>query len=477
MKKNLILVFITLSIYIANAQIVLPKVITSNMVLQQGKPVQIWGQASPGEQVVVTFAGRTRSTKTSQNGTWSLRLKAMKATSVPRTMIIKGKNTIELNNILVGEVWLCSGQSNMAYPLDRKLKKYAASKHGEDLAERELKEAKNTLIRFLYVEQKLMPELPTSGWKDCNDTTLRYVSAAGYFFAKELTEKLHIPVGIISSSWGGTKVEEWTPAFAYQQSPLFRDSVAGKSDFKINNTSPGKMFEGMIRPIIPYTIKGLLWYQGESNCMTHDTATFAPKTSLMFDTWKRLWHDRDLSFYYVQLAPYCYTKRKDKLSHGADLLPYYREAQRSGLSIPHSGMVVTTDLVDNPGDIHPGYKWEVGRRLALWALAKDYGQDIVCSGPLYKNMRVNKNSIELHFDYIGGGLRSSDGNTLNWFEIAGADRKFHPATAEIEGDKLIVRSDLVPQPVAVRFAWNETAMPNFVNRAGLPASPFRTDQW
>jgi sialate O-acetylesterase len=322
-----------------------------------------------------------------------------------------------------------------------------------------------------------MPELPTSGWKDCNDTTLRYVSAAGYFFAKELAEKLHIPVGIISSSWGGTKVEEWTPASAYGQSPLFSDTIAGKPDFKINGIKPGKMFEGMIRPIIPYTIKGLLWYQGESNCMTHDTTSFAPKTRLMLDAWKHLWDEGDLSFYYVQIAPYHYSKRKDKLAHGSDLLPYYWEAQASCLTIPHSGMVVTTDLVDNLKDIHPGYKWEVGRRLALWALDQDYGQDIVCSGPLYKNMRINENFIELSFNYTGGGLQGSDGKSLNWFEIAGADRKFHPAIVEIKGDKLIVRSDLVPQPVAVRFAWDETAMPNFVNKAGLPASPFRTDQW
>lgn len=478
MKKLTFLSLAILAFCFASAQVLLPKVITNNMVLQRGKPVAIWGTATAGEKITVIFANQTQTAVADTAGNWQVKLSPMKVSAEPRKMIISGSNTIELENILVGEVWLCSGQSNMEYPLDRRLKKYAASKRGEDLAEKELKSSnKNPLIRYLYVEKKLTSTLATDGWKDTNDTTVRYISAAGYFFAKELTEKLKIPVGIISSSWGGTRVEQWTPPTAYQQSPLFKDSLVGKTNFKIDGMVPGKMFESMIKPIIPYTVKGLVWYQGESNLMIHDTATFVAKTKLMLDTWKGLWKDESLRFYYVQIAPHYYTKRKDKLSHGSDLLPYYWEAQAKCLAFPNSGMAVTTDLVDDLGNIHPGYKWEVGRRLSLWALAKDYGQKVVYSGPLYKSMKIKKCTIELSFTQIGSGLDSFNNQSIKWFTIAGADKKFYPADAVIIGKKLIVSSKEVQNPVAVRFAWDETAMPNFCNKEKLPASPFRTDSW
>lgn len=466
-----------LSFFQVLAEVTLPKVITSNMVLQRGKPVAIWGTASANEKVTLQFAGQTKTTITDATGKWQVKLSPMKASAAPQKMIIAGTNTITLENVLVGEVWLCSGQSNMEYPLDRKLKRYAPSKKGNDMAEQELKSERNPLIRVLYVERKLQAELPTKGWAESSDTIVRYVSAAGYFFAKELAEKLNVPIGIISSSWGGTRVEQWTPPTSYQQSPLFKDSVAGKTNFKIDGMVPGKMFEGMIRPIIPYTIKGLLWYQGESNLMIHDTATFAAKTKLMLDTWRGLWNDEKLPFYFVQIAPFNYTKRKDKLQHGADLLPYYWEAQANCLEFPNTGMVVTTDLVDDLSNIHPDYKWEVGRRLSLWALAKEYGKKVVYSGPLYKSMKVKRNNIILAFTQTGNGLISSDGKPLNWFSIAGADKKFYPAEAVIKNNKLIVSSKEVTNPVAVRFAWDESAMPNFINKEKLPASPFRTDNW
>lgn len=477
MKKFL---FITIAIFTyctLSAQILLPRVITNNMVLQQGKPVAIWGKANVNDNITVSFANQTKKTVADKNGNWQVKLNPMKASAEPRTMTISGSNIIELHNILVGEVWLCSGQSNMEYRLDRHLHRYAASKRGEDLAEKELKGAKNPLIRYLYVERKLSDTLPTEGWKDGEDSTVRYVSAAGYFFAKELAEKLNIPIGIISTSWGGTRVEQWTPPTAYQNSPLFGDSLKGKTNFKINGMVPGKMFAGMLQPIIPYTIKGFLWYQGESNLMIHDTTTFTAKTKLMLDTWRQMWDDKNLAFYFVQIAPYYYSKRKDKLTHGSDLLPYYWEAQANCLKFDKTGMVVTTDLVDNLSDIHPGYKWEVGRRLSLWALAKDYKKKIVYSGPLYKKMKIKNNKIEITFRHTGSGLISTDANDLNWFTIAGSDKNFVPAKAVIKGKKLVVSSSEIDHPVAVRFAWDETAMPNFGNNEKLPASPFRTDNW
>jgi sialate O-acetylesterase len=241
---------------------------------------------------------------------------------------------------------------------------------------------------------------------------------------------------------------------------------------------PGKMFESMLLPIIPYTIKGFLWYQGESNLMVHDTTSFVAKTRLLLDTWRGLWNDKDLPFYYVQIAPHYYSKRlKDRFPHGTDLLPYYWEAQANCLDFSNSGMVVTTDLVDDLSNIHPGYKWEVGRRLSLWALAKDYGKKLVYSGPLYSSMKVNGNSIELSFTQMGSGLKSADGQALSWFTVAGADHQFVSAQAVIKGNSVIVSSTVVQQPVAVRFAWDETAMPNLCNTEELPASPFRTDSW
>jgi len=477
MKKLILLVFSFLMVGFVSAEIILPKVITNNMVLQREKSVAIWGKADVNEKVTVKFEGQIKTVVADSSGNWEVKLNPMSASAVPRKMIISGSNTITLDNILVGEVWLCSGQSNMEYPLDLRLHKFVTPKKGEDLAEKELKGNKNPLIRFLYVERKLQTELPTKGWTDCNDSLFRFVSAAGYFFAKELANELKVPIGIISSSWGGTRVEQWTPPTAYEQSPLFKDSVFGKPNFKIDGMIPGKMFTGMLLPIIPYTIKGFLWYQGESNLMIHDTATFAAKTKLMIDTWRGRWNDNKMPFYFVQIAPYYYSKRKDKLQHGTDLLPYYWEAQAKCLDIPNTGMVVTTDLVDNLNNIHPSYKWEVGRRLSLWALAKDYGKKIVFSGPLYSKIKIKKNSIELEFTHTGSGLISANVQPLNWFTIAGGDKKFVVAKALIKGNKVIVSSKDVINPIAVRFAWDETAMPNFCNKEKLPASPFRTDAW
>ena len=211
--------------------------------------------------------------------------------------------------------------------------------------------------------------------------------------------------------------------------------------------------------------------------MIHDTTTFATKTRIMLDTWRGLWNDKKLPFYFVQIAPFNYSKRNDNLRHGADLLPYYWESQADFLKIPNTGMVVTTDLVDDLSNIHPSYKWVVGRRLSFWALANEYGKKIVYSGPLYRKMKIIKSRIILEFYHTGSGLISSDGKPLTWFCIAGKDHKFVHAEAVIEGDKVILTSTEVKNPIAVRFAWDETAQPNFYNKEKLPASPFRTDRW
>lgn len=462
-------------------EITLPKAISSHMVLQRDKPVNIWGFASKGESIIVRFNGQNKQTVTDTAGHWAITLAPMPASATPATMEIIGTNVINLENILIGDVWVCSGQSNMEFPMDRTLKKYPAPKKGTDKSAEELSKPKSETLRIIYVERKLNhPDISSKGWTDCNDSTIRYISAAGYFFAKEINEKEHIPIGLISTSWGGTRIEEWTPAWAYKQSPVFK-SLTQETNFKIDGMVPGQKFKYMVEPIIPYTLKGIVWYQGESNLMVHDMASYPDKVKLMMDTWRNLWKQPDMPFYCVQISPYHYTKRtKDKYPHTATHLPEMWEAQTHCLQIPYTGMVVTTDLVDDLNNIHPSYKWEVGHRLALWALAKDYKHtDIEYSGPMYKKMKARRGKIILEFDHVGGGLVSNDNKPLSWFTIAGPDGKFVPAIAEIKDNKIEVSSPDVKKPKAVRFAWDETAQPNFFNKDGLPASPFRTDgsQW
>jgi sialate O-acetylesterase len=477
--KNRILILFIFVLILANkieAKIILPKVISNNMVLQSNKPVAIWGRSNPSEKISVKFLNQNKETVADANGKWIIYLDPMKASFNSSEMIISGEDTIiKLNNILIGEVWLCSGQSNMEYPLDRSIYKYKGPDSINDKAKEALNGNRPDAIRVLYIARKLLPELPTKGWVESKDTIIRYSSAIGYLFAKELYEELNVPVGIISSSWGGTKIEEWTPPFAYKESPKFKDSTL-VLDFTIDGIKPGKKFEGMIFPLIPYTIKGVLWYQGESNMMIHDSLRYADKFKLMIETWRKLWNQPDLPFYYAQIAPFYYTKRtKDRYKHTPETLPITWEAQLKCMSLPNVGMIVTTDLVNNLDDIHPFNKWDVAHRFALWALAKEYDKNVVYSGPIYKSMKIKKNKIILSFDHCGSGLISKDGKPLSWFTISGSDGKFVEAKAIIKGCNVEVSSKEVKHPVAVRFAWNEAAQPNFFNKEGLPASPFRTD--
>lgn len=479
MKSKLttcVFVLIGLIYFTAKAEVSLPNILTSNMILQRNSPVPIWGRANAGEEITVRFAGQTIKTTAGADGKWSVKLKPMKQNAQPDNMIITGNNTITLTNILVGDVWLCSGQSNMEYPLDYRLKKYAVPAKGPDKAMEELEKPKPDQIRYVLVEKKKdTVDIQTAGWiTPDNREVLGGVSAAAYFFAKEVFENTNIPIGIISTSWGGTAIEEWTPAWVYEQSPLF-ESLIDPKDGKINGRIAGNKFRSMIQPIVPFAVKGMLWYQGETNCMTEDQAVYPEKVRLMVDLYRSLFNNPKMPFYFVQISPYLYTKRtNDPKKHTEELLPEFWEAQEKCLSIPRTGMVVTTDLVDKLTDIHPSYKWEVGRRLALIALAKDYRKKVVYEGPKYKSMKVNGNKVELSLINKGGTLKSIDGQSLTWFSVAGADGKFVPAQAEIKGKKVIVWSDKVQNPKEVRFAWNERAMPNLINTAGLPAVPFRT---
>jgi sialate O-acetylesterase len=461
----------------AGAQFKFAEAFSDNMVLQRNQPVAVWGHADAGKTVTVQFAGQQKMAIADTSGKWILFLKPLQVSATAQQLSASSEGkTITLKNILVGDVWLCGGQSNMEYTFDRKLKRYAAPKKGIDEAEQELTAPKPDGIRYMYVERTLnkIPVLPTKGWTDGNDTLVRYASAIGYFFAKDIYAKTKVPIGIISDTWGGTRIEQWQPDWSYVQSPEFKDSITGPN-FKIDGMHPGQMYRGMLEPLIPFTIKGVLWYQGESNAMVEDQQTYPAKFELMVNTWRNLFKNDVLPFYFVQISPYVYSARKDPKKHAPTLLPEFWEAQTKCLTIKNTGMVVTTDLVDNLSDIHPSYKWKVGQRLALVALKETYGnKSLVSSGPKFSSLKYKRNTIIVSFSSIGGGLMSSDGQPLNWFTIAGEDGIFVPATATISGNKIIVSSPEIAKPSQVRFAWDEKARPNLVNKEGLPAWPFRS---
>ncbi|MDB5149432.1 MAG: sialate O-acetylesterase [Mucilaginibacter sp.] len=455
----------------SRAQVVLPKVLGNNMVLQRNAPVPIWGTAAAGEKVTVKFSKQTKTTVTDASGNWLIKLDPMPASAKSATLIISGKNTIKLENILVGEVWLCSGQSNMQYEMRKnsKVKKPDTSTVNSPVDE--LDRAHNPQIRIFLVTQKnlLKPDSTHSGWSVAKDSALRAFSAAGYFFAKNLQHDLKVPVGIISSAVSGSRIEPWVSQDAFDAIPYFK-----ANNIKIDG-DPGKFYTKMIEPLAPFALKGFLWYHGESNCFLGETISYTYKMEALINNWRKLWGDKTLPFYYVQIAPYYYTQGKGPVTYTPFTEPELREAQATALQIPHTGMIITTDLNDDLKNIHPPFKWEIGRRLELQALANTYKQPVAFSGPVYKSMKISGNKIIMEFDYTGTGLLSHDGKPLTDFTIAGADGNFVTANAIIKRNTVEVSARTVAKPVAARFAWSESAQPNFYNKDGLPAAPFRTD--
>ncbi|MBO0947930.1 sialate O-acetylesterase [Fibrella forsythiae] len=455
------------------AEIVLPRILGHNMVLQRDKPLIIWGKASAGEAVTVQFAGQTGTATTDAAGHWSIQLKPLKASNVPAELVISGTNTIRLQNILVGEVWLCAGQSNMEYTMRKnsKVKHGTATQlmDGHDPVD-ELDYAKNPQIRIFLVNRKELtkPDPGHRGWNIAADSALRSFSAPAYFFARELQQKLNVPVGVISSAIPGSRIEPWISEAAFQADVYYGgNNVEGE---------PGKFYEPMIRPLVPFALKGFLWYQGETNCFLNETITYAHKMQTLVTSWRSAWNDPTMPFVYTQLAPFRYSESKGKRVLTKETLPEFREAQELVLTLPNTGMITTTDLADSLSDIHPPFKWEIGRRLALLALANGYGfRKLVAEGPVFEKMSVKGQTALLQFTHTGGGLISKDGLPLTGFTIAGTDGVFVPAMARIDRKGVVVSAANVPAPVAVRFGWDEAAQPNLYNRAGLPARPFRTD--
>jgi sialate O-acetylesterase len=424
----------------ARADVTLPSVFGSHMVLQRDRSLPVWGWAGPGEEITVKIGDNSATTKADGKGNWKVTLKAMKANASGQRLTVSGKNKVELEDVLVGEVWVGSGQSNMEMTL-------ASSQGGKEA----IAAAKHPEIRLFHVP-KVQAKEPakdvTASWKVCTPQSVPAFSGVLYFFGLRLHKDLGVPVGLINSSWGGSPIEPWT----------------------VREKGSGGMYNAMIAPLQPFPIRGVIWYQGETNALLKNGLKYRDKMADLIKGWRRTW-GRDLSFYFVQIAPW-----GGRYEPGQ--LPALWEAQVATLKIPGTGMVVTTDLVDNINDIHPRNKKDVGNRLALWALAKDYGKkDLVYSGPLFRSMKVEGNKARLYFAHTAGGLKTSDGKPLTEFQVAGSDGKFVPAQATIEGETVVVQATGVDKPAQIRFGWHKTARPNLVNREGLPASPFQTENW
>ena len=379
----------------------------------------------------------------------------------PYIVTIEGHEKRVLRNVLIGEVWLCSGQSNMEW----------TPGHGLDNAEEEIANSTYSNIRFFTVPKHISnhPQDDSFGaWKESSPQTMKNFSSVGYFFGRGLHKKLGVPIGLVNSSWGGTNVETWIPKEIIEQESALVKSIDRISEFEWWPRNEALAYNGMIHPLINFDISGAIWYQGESNRM--NAPYYHQAFSMMINAWRNAWK-KDFPFYFVEIAPFNYNS---KTNIEAALV---REAQLKTMqSVKNTGMVVTNDI-GNLKNIHPTNKQEVGRRLALWALAKTYGvKNIACNSPVYKSLKIKKNKAIVTFDFAGKGL-SLKGKEAKEFFIAGENQKFYPAKAKINGEKVELKSKKVKRPVAVRFAFTETALPNLYNSHGLPAAAFRTDNW
>lgn len=436
------------------------------MVLQRGAQTPVWGWAAPDEPVSVQFGSQTKRIRTAPDGRWKAELDLSRTVPGPATLVIRGaQNEIVINDVLVGEVWLASGQSNMEKPIGEQRGQKPTFN-----AEAEIAAADHPDIRLFKVARKKaqQPGDDVAGeWVRCTPASVDATkfSAAAYFFGQRLNAQLHTPIGLIDSTWGGTRIELWTP-------PASRDTTASSAA----DPETSRLYNGMIAGLAPFSIKGAIWYQGESNILdTDDGALYAGKMEALISGWRRHWQI-DFPFYYVQVAPHLYHIVKNARVVDPEAAPRLQEAQAAALRIPKTGMVVTTDLVDDLFDIHPRDKKSVGLRLANIALAESYNRtDISAYGPMFHSMAVQGDKATITFHHAEG-LAARDGKPLSWFQIAGQDGRYHPGTATIEQNKVVVSSPKVPAPVAVRFAWDEAAQPNLVNKARLPAAPFRSNR-
>ncbi|MDR3636315.1 MAG: sialate O-acetylesterase [Isosphaeraceae bacterium] len=489
----------------ARGDVKLPAVFGSHMVLQRDQKDRVWGSASPGEEVAVHIGDQTKTTKAGQDGKWSVTLDPLPAGG-PHTMTVKGKNTVTFEDILVGEVWVCSGQSNMQWPVSVSVD-----------ADLEALTAKYPKIRLITVPNvgTQEPQDDFRGeWKLCTPDSVRPFSAVGYFFGRQLYETLDVPIGLINDAWGGSACEAWVRRDVLAADPKYKallenwaaiekgypqakvDYEKKLAEWKVavekaktekkpqppapaspdglmaGNARPGNIYNGVLKPTIGYGIRGAIWYQGESNAgRAYQYRDLFP---LMIKSWRDEWGIGDFSFYWVQLADFMAEKAEPGESSWAEL----REAQTMTMDrLPKTGEAVIIDIGEGR-DIHPRNKQDVAMRLARWALARDYGISVPYQSPRYKSMEKQGKSIVLTFDHAGSTLYTFDVHEPVGFTIAGSDRKFAAAKARlIAPNKVEVWSDQVPDPVAVRYAWADNPVCNLFSREGLPATPFRTDDW
>ncbi|MHC4169424.1 MAG: sialate O-acetylesterase [Planctomycetota bacterium] len=502
----LVVLIVALAAGSASADVTLPAVFSDHMVLQHGRPLPVWGRAEAGEKVTVSIAGRSASGRAASDGRWEVRLEPL-APGGPHALTVRGANSLTISDVLIGDVWLCSGQSNMQMAVRSAMN-----------SEQEQAAANHPHIRHFKTASLAIPEPQDrceGSWAVCSPETVGAFTATGYFFGRELHKQLDIPIGLINSSWGGTAVEAWTSWSAQEDlKPVkslhteWADKVAAydvnqaraqleqnlerwkgrvekakaagrkpprrptlAADPAVNPNRPANLFNGMIHPLIPYAIRGAIWYQGERNTRGEISKSYGLQLRTMIYDWRSRW-GYEFPFAWVQLPNFTELQVEPTESTGWVMV---REGMLKTLDMPNTGMAITVDIGE-ARDIHPKNKQDVGLRLATWALADVYGKPGVPSGPLYESMDRKGDTIVVHFGNVGGKLIAK-GDELAGFAVAGADRKFVWADAKIAGETLVVSSAEVKAPVAVRYAWAPNPNCNLYNSAGLPASPFRTDDW
>ena len=438
----------------------LPAIVASHMVLQQKSAVDIWGWSNPAEKVriMVDWDSTMHEAVADSGGRWNVPIQTP-ASGGPYKVIVSGSNAIALEDIMIGEVWICSGQSNMEWSGDQ----------GLPQSLEEAPHANNQEIRFFNIPKTTadQPQDRCEGsWKVCSPEEMIHFSAVGYFFGKNLQQELNAPVGLIGSNWGGTPAEVWTPRELVEKDAELKEAAAKLKPYAWWPKDPGKCFNAMIYPLTKYKIAGAIWYQGESNAET--AYAYEKLFTTMIGAWRTAWRN-EFPFYFVQIAPYAYGNQ----CVGALL----REAQTKSAAFPNTGMVVVSDLVDDVKNIHPVNKRDVARRLANWGLAKTYGREgINYQNPTFQCMEIEGGAIRIYFANANEGLIARNGSPTEFY-IAGGDQKFVPATATIDGNTVLVSSESVGQPVAVRFGFGNTAIPNLFSKGGLPVNLFRTDDW
>jgi len=431
------------------------------MVLQQNDSVTFWGWGYNGEQVKVSGSwGNSVSTGTVSNiGKWNFKIKTPPAGGPYIIRISSGGAEILLNDVMIGEVWLCSGQSNMEWSYWNKA----------NYIKEELPTCYNRNIRFFQIP-RTASDFPQDDlkaeWKICDSNSLKPFSAVGYYFGKKLQQDLNVPIGLINSSWGGTPAETWTPAESISSNNDLKNAAAELKEVPWGPVRPGLLFNGMIYPITRYKIAGAIWYQGEANVGTN--STYSQLLTTMIDSWRKKWN-KEFPFYYVQIAPFRYGNE----NVGALL----QEQQTKTMSFPKTGMVVITDLIDSVTNIHPSNKRDVGLRLANWALAETYNTHVVAyKSPSFKKAEISKDKITLSFDNAPNGFLVK-GKSLTGFYISGEKEEWLTAEAKIEKDKIIVWNKNLKQPAQVRYGFGNTIVGNVFSKEGLPLTPFRSDSW